>query len=361
MLNKADASSRFIVATHGEITSRSSRLGWLRPDLVVVDEAGTLGAGGVNPRSKTFVAHRDLAARSMRSVLATATPVATAHALDLRALMEVGHIPGTPSRVDLDRYVTYAEVLTEYGRTRKFPVSISQDGLSRLILPLAGSAVRTTIESVGGSLPSVRRDITWVPLGEESRRAYSRAADIRGLPGHQMRAAASRAPQPLVAAAVECLEAGIGSSGHGKIVVFTDNFDILNPLVDALENEGEEVRRLIGSMTSRQRSEAVEWHRAGGRRILAGTEALETGLNLQYSSFLMSVVPSWNPARERQREGRLRRFGSPFTEVAHAIIRPDVPLEERKDLALERKDAVADQVLSAVPAALQLDARGRST
>ena len=116
MLNKADSSSRFIVATHGEITSRSSRLGWLRPELLIVDEAGVLGAGGVNPRSKTFVAHRDLASRSMRSVLATATPVATAHALDLRALMEVGHVPGTPSRVDLDRYVTYAEVLTEVPR-----------------------------------------------------------------------------------------------------------------------------------------------------------------------------------------------------------------------------------------------------
>ncbi len=87
--------------------------------------------------------------------------------------------------------------------------------------------------------------------------------------------------------------------------------------------------------------------------MLVGNSALEEGLNLQHASLLVTVVASWSKSRELQREGRLLRLGSLHPRVHHVTVRPDVPLEVRKEARLEVKQAIADEVLRAVPSALR--------
>jgi hypothetical protein len=344
--------SRFIVAQHGEITSRIASLAWLVPDLLVVDEATVVGVGGEKPQAPTYAAHLALSRRSARSVMATATPVGTQHTLDLLALLEVGCIPGTPSRESIEPFLERRQVGNGYGRTREFIAGISDRGLALLTTPLEAHAIRTTVAEIGQELPVMVRKVVNVPLPKTDLDSYRAAARQDGLRRHQAQQSASRSPSALVAATVRQLTVGIGSVGHGKIVVFSDYFDLVDPLIAGLEAEGEDVIRLDGTMTAQQRDAAVQRHKEPGRRILVGTGAIEEGLNLQHSSLLVTVVASWSKARERQREGRLVRLGSPHRRVLHVTVRPDVPLEDRKEFALQRKDVIAKTVLQAAPSAL---------
>ena len=351
---KADVPmSRFVVATHGEICRRIGSLDWLVPDLLIVDEATAVGCGGIKPTAPTYTAHRLLSRRSGRSVLATATPVGSQHAMDLLALAEVGCIPGPPSRDSIDPHLHRVQIPTAYGRTWEFISGISDRGLALMIAPLRAHAIRTTASEIHQSLPVMVRTTLDVPLSRGDKVLYNAALHEEGLRRHQGQQSVSRSSSALVEATVELLTDGIGSEGHEKIVVFSDYFDLVNPLVEGLEAAGESVIRLDGTMSAKHRDDAVHRHMSTGRHMLVGTSAIEEGLNLQHSSLLVTVVASWSKARELQREGRLLRLGSLHPRVHHVTVRPDVPLEIRKEARLEVKQAIADEVLRAVPSALR--------
>ncbi len=127
-------------------------------------------------------------------------------------------------------------------------------------------------------------------------------------------------------------------------MIYTERFDLLDPLTDALTAAGLEPVRITGDESPKQRQAAIDLHAAGKVRCLIGTKALEAGLNIQHASLLVSLVQSYNPAREKQREGRLRRYGSTHGHIVHAVIYPDVPLEGRRQLLLDRKADLAQRL-----------------
>lgn len=344
-LDRSGPDSVFIVASHHQIASRAKKLDWLWPDAVIVDEAGVLGCGQ-DPSSPLYRSLKNMLGRAERSVLATATPVRTAHALDLHALMEAGRIPGTPMRGRLEREIRYREAQTSYG-VHRYPTGIGSAGLHLLTDALTEGAIRTTESDLDEALPTVVRSTITVPLSSTDLAAYRKAERRRALDRYWDRQKASRAEAPLVGALVEYLTTGPGRL-HDHAVVFTEYHDLVDPIVSALEPLGRPVWKVTGKTSVPQRHRAVISHRQSERGFLVGTEALETGLNLQHSSLLVSVVPTWDPARERQREGRLRRLGSRFPEISCVTIRPNVALEQRKDDRHAAKDAVARRVLDSV-------------
>lgn len=72
-------------------------------------------------------------------------------------------------------------------------------------------------------------------------------------------------------------------------------------------------------------------------RVLLGSRVLERGLNIQCASALYTLGSSWNPGREAQREGRIRRIGSPHATYEHVTFLMDHPHERRKWAQLRRK------------------------
>jgi hypothetical protein len=78
--------------------------------------------------------------------------------------------------------------------------------------------------------------------------------------------------------------------------------------------------------------------------VLLGSRVLERGLNLQHCRLLISLDPSWNPARERQREGRIRRIGSQHPTYEHIVLLPDTALTGIKMSKLARKANTAAAV-----------------
>jgi superfamily II DNA or RNA helicase len=347
-MEKAKPTDRFVITTHGKIQSRIDTLQGVSPDLLIVDEAAVVGGGGAKPQAKTYGAIREFTHRSQRSVFATATPVSTTHALDLWALLDAAAIPNTPSRSTLMRYITTAEIPNRWGGTTRVPVGITDAGLSLLTRAVAGASIRSTVQDTQRTLPNLRRQYLDVSLTASDREAYVHASGVAGLEGHQLRQAASRSQSALIPATLQYLRCGEGFN-HDKVIVFTENFDLLTPLERELRAASEPVLTLEGKMTSKQRASVIDWQKEEGRRILLGTEAMETGLNLQHCSLLVSVVQTWNPSRERQREGRLVRIGSLHPEVLHVVIRSAVSIESWKTYKHDVKQAIAARVLAAVP------------
>ena len=68
---------------------------------------------------------------------------------------------------------------------------------------------------------------------------------------------------------------------------------------------------ITGDTNQRQRQLIIDDFSSGsGQKIIAGTEAIEYGLNLQAGGILINVDLPWNPAKLHQRIGRVRRLGS---------------------------------------------------
>lgn len=343
--DKAKATDRFRVATHGVLARRAGKLDALGAGVLIVDEAQIVGGGGIDPDAATYRAIRELSEASTRSVFATATPVGTAHAFDLLALLECAQIPGCPSRAVMASHAEYRATATKWGTTDVL-AGITDHGLGLLIAPLARHAIRGTIEGTGQAMPTVVRHFVDVPLTGQDAQAYAGAGAVAGLRGHQHRQSASRSAAALVPALLYALEEA-DRRGHRHVVVFTDNFDLFDPITEALRASGRDVQTITGESTTAQRTAALRAHADAPASVLVGTGAVETGLNIQHASLLISVVQSWNPAREAQREGRLVRLGSQHREVTHLVIRPDVGIEAHKVNRHDRKRDVAERVIGA--------------
>lgn len=335
--------SRFLVTTHDTARNRPDLSTRGRFDLVIVDEASKVGGGGVNPRMPTYLMIRDICHAAGSSVLATAEPLNSTHALDLWALADVAGLPGLPTRADMNQMVKWAE-FDRYGYVKRQPDRISAKGFRLLTRSIQPYQHRTRLDSVA-DLPEVDRFLYPVPLTGKAAVTYQIALAESGLIGHHARTAASRDPRVLVPKVIDLLQSDY--SRHSSVVIFSDWFDVIDPLVNALDSAGITYDQVNGTKSARQRNEAVAGHRSGRVRVLVMTAAGEFGLNLQHSNLLITVVETYSPAREVQRVARIRRVGSQYDRLTHAVVFPDVSLERRKTKRRGSKEALIEQMWEA--------------
>lgn len=347
--NGRDTGTAFIITTHTKAQRAVDSFCAFAPTLLIVDEAQIVGRGGEDQGAPIYSALRRISEHSRGALLATASPVRSTHALELLALMEVACLPGVPSREQLAPHIDTREVTTRWG-VRTVSEGITDQGLEMLLEPLRSNAIRHTLDQLGaGVVPQlIVREPIVVALTRNEREAYEAANRGEGLQRHHARTKVSRSVGGLTDAVINYLTESEGAT-HRKKVVFTENFDLLHPLTTALQRRRISLWEITGDMTPKQRDANVAASRRAYDGVLIGTEAIETGLDLQHCSVLVSVIQSWNPERERQREGRLVRIGSQHNVVVHQPIRPDVPLELWKDTKRDMKQQLADRVLKSVP------------
>ena len=144
--------ARFVVVSHQWAARNKAALLGARWDLVVADEADVVASGATDPSSATCDAVRTCVAASTRSVLATATPVATTHGLDLYALLEAGKAPGLLPRDTFQARVRYELHDNGYGGVRRVPVALTQEGLTHLQHVVSACSVTTRLIDVGREL-----------------------------------------------------------------------------------------------------------------------------------------------------------------------------------------------------------------
>lgn len=347
-----DPGKPWVAVSHDWIGRNHDKLQQPSFDLVIVDEAHATGAGGENRRAAQYLGIRNAVRKAPRSVLATATPVASMHGLDLYALLEAGDAPGLISRTAFDKYVAYTLEDNHYGGKRRQNNGLYADGVTYLQQVVASCAVATRLEDLdhaNATLPHLTRVDRRVPLSPERRAYYDHVmTTYSGLKRHQKAVAAAIDHDDFTRYAVDQV-LRLRSDGHRHVLMYAPKFDLLDPIDTMLRAQGIPVWRITGKDSAKQRSKNLTAHIASPFGVLLGTAALETGLNLQHCSALISVDASWSHSREIQREGRVRRTGSPHEEVLHIVIGPDVPLEDRKADRVQDKATLLEQIMSAVP------------
>lgn len=334
-----------IVTTHALARTRLDAILARGPwPLLIIDEAQIVGGGGVKPHQQTYQAVKALSKDAERVIASTAEPVGTTHLLDLWALGDAIKAPGWPSQRRIGELIMWEEWPRVAGGriyTERIPVGITEAGKRLLFDCVARIGIRTALDEVVEGIPSIERIDHAVSLTATAQQAYANVSSS-GLHGHQTQTRISRDGSALIPYVLRLLAHDYRQ--HRSVVIYTEQFDLLDPLQDALTNAGQSHVRLTGQEPAKARQEALDLHRSGQARCLIGTKALEAGLNVQHASLLVSLVQSYNPAREKQREGRLRRLGSPHSSITHAVVYPDVPLEGRRRRVLEQKAALSEQL-----------------
>ena len=335
--DKAAADDSFLWITHESVHRRAEALALRAPfDYLVVDEGSKLGGLGEKPSAPVASGIRGVLQAARGSVVATGTPVNSPHGLDLWALAEAAGLP-VMSRHEYESGVKWRTLSTNRWQT-KVPDGIRWKVLERLAHQITPWAIRHTLADLETDLPDVRTQHHQVPLSQAAVQAYQQADRISdSLRWHQETQAASR-DVPLVEEALQIVQ----EHSTDSMLLFSDQFDLLDELAHRLTQSGVKFGRITGNETATQRAEAQEAFADRHIRLLLVTGAGEYGLNAQAASRLVTIAQTWSPAREAQRLGRIRRVGSPHQVVTHHIVSPAVALEERKQARLAKKQTLAD-------------------
>ncbi|KRF44597.1 hypothetical protein ASH01_11435 [Terrabacter sp. Soil811] len=326
-----------VVVSHDLVHAKVGALLRIRPRLVVVDEASGLKGGGVQ-----FESVREVCDHASRVIVATATPIEN-NPLELWTLFElVGTYPLGSRGQFLNQYCRVSTFDRRPSVVKGWKSELhARDAMQRI----ESSFLRRTADQVGLRLP-VREETSpvLVKLGRGQAADYAKAERINDpLRRHQRLREASRGAahgSPLHSAAVALVRREVRQGR--RVVLYTEYLDDLDGLHVLLEEA--RIPHLIvqGSTPQSRRSDAVDFFCAGGVPVLLGSRVLEYGLNLQSANTLVSVGMSYNPAREAQREGRLRRIGSPHRSFRHWLVLPDTDQIGRQMEILERKRETSD-------------------
>jgi superfamily II DNA or RNA helicase len=129
--------------------------------------------------------------------------------------------------------------------------------------------------------------------------------------------------------------------------VYCETLDFLDATEKQLSDEGIGWVRIDGSTPLDDRPHITAQFRDDPSvQVLLGSSVLDYGHNLQFCNWILSVDTTWNPAREQQREMRVRRLGSPHLTYTHTVLLPDTPkVRQDKAAALARKSLLLDQFL----------------
>jgi SNF2 family DNA or RNA helicase len=337
-------SDTVVITTTGLVRSRHDEL-WAVPfGAVLVDE---IHQGLANPGSATVRALTQMC-EHRHAYGASAEPVVDATLSSLHTIGQVLHLDGVMSGREYALGLIGENIAI--GRRRVWKITGITDATRDLLIKqVAKHSIRHTLDDVvaDGSLPALDRFLVIVPMSATGQAHAARAAQARGLDRHRHGTKASRDGDALVPAAVELLTTGL-LADHQRVILFTENFDLLDALALELEQANIPFATIDGSMTPKARAAAVAALTEGEVRCLIGTSALETGLSLQCATALISVVTSWSPAREGQREGRIRRLNSTHERVVHVVVKTDAPIEDRRNRRIDSKDDLARLFLAAL-------------
>lgn len=304
--------------------------------MLVLDEAGKLRGGG-----EMWKTVRGLTKAATRAIGLTATPMEN-HPIELFNVLDAIGTPHLWSRSTFEReYVSYRTVSAPGSTYPKYkPDGWATPAHSDAVRTYLGSVMlRRTAHDVSLPLPVnvTEEPVIWVEPYADQQEAYDRATKNRnyaqGFHDQQRAGYSAGESSAMLDKLVELLQ----ERGDRQAIVFNEYREVLDQIAERLKDAGITHVLIQGSVQDKNRQEAVDQFTSGDVRVLVGNVVLERGLNLQTCNLLISVGTSWNPAREAQREGRIRRARSEHAEYEHLTLMPTTRLSEAQWNVLERK------------------------
>lgn len=329
-----------LILSYETVHSRRQWLSRFPFQMLVLDEASN-----VKGRGQHFEAVRDLATRTPRVLSMTATPIEN-DPTELWTLLRATDTPGLWSQREFDEsFVIWRTAWVDArGRPHDVADSWHESALEEVRSYISQVVLRRTHQALGTIRPrKVETAAIEVPLTAAQRAAYEKANRSGGRDVVRKMEVASlfggKNP-PMVTALV----GELSRRPHEPAIVFCETLEMLDVVEKRLNDRGIATCRIEGKVSEAGRKEAISLHRSGHAHVLLASRVLEYGLNLQHCRLLISLDTSWNPAREKQREGRLCRLGSPHQTYEHLVIRPATGLAQAKADRLDRKLRAAELV-----------------
>lgn len=335
----------------------------VKPDLIVLDESSAIRTHA----AKTSKLTKLLTRGTPRIIELNATPTETS-LLDLHSQLEAlhmgvfgelssfehRHVRREPVRVKRGSMVYSQHVIVGYRNVDEFKERIRPFILRR----------RATDPEIEAELPGVTSETVWLELPPEQRRRYeeARRGIIKqykdGQRGLTLRAHFHHVQQacdstiafgdedPVSVKLDWILNALQGDLAEDKVVVFSQYKATLRDFERRLSEAKIGYVTYTGDVSDDDRDAAVQafWHDPQ-TRVIMGTSALERGLNLQRSAFLININMLWNPQRMVQLIGRLRRIGSEHARVVAINLMTADTLEGKVYERVSERAAVSEFVL----------------
>ncbi len=312
------AASCVLVGTYSKLRRCEEWATSFQWSLMVLDEVSAIRGGNAEHASARAVSRC-----ARRAVGLTATPLENNAGDTWAILAAVGTPHLWPKATFDDRFIIFEPGYTLPNGWQKVPpkaVGLRPDHLDELLAYLAQHTLRRDEDDAGVALPArVGDEVVWVQPTPAQRKALTAAARITNpLARHQKVQAACASTDGSSAKALAAVEWLGRHREHRKVLVYAENLDHLDVMGKLLARRGISYVRIEGKVSETQRRAGLErFERDGAIRVLLGSSVLERGLNLQLASALLSLGCSWNPGREAQREGRIRRIGSPHATYTH--------------------------------------------
>lgn len=210
--------------------------------------------------------------------------------------------------------------------------------------------IRRTFAEVGEQLPDVLVVTREVKLGAEQREAYDAIASgpyenelgavtqlsIAALYTKDMRG-------KITSAKLDVLPDLVEEIGSEKVVLVSESKRFCHLVVDVLHKHGK-VALIDGDTSDTVRSTIVNEFTNGATQYLVGTSAIERGLNLQRASWLINLDLPWNPAKWKQRVGRLRRLASKHSCIRVINLLASDTIDEHVRRVIYAKDSLFTQL-----------------
>ena len=303
---------------------------------VILDEAGKLRGGG-----EIWKTVRAIAAEAPRVIGLTATPMEN-HPIELFNVLAAIGTPHLWTRSKFEsEFVSYRTVSAPGSA---YPQSkpdgwATEEHAAAVGAYLRRVMLRRTSKQVSLSLPVnvTEEPVIWVEPYADQQEAYEKAARNRnqaqGFHDQQRAGFSAGESSAMLDRLVELLV----ERGERQAIVFNEYREVLEQIGERLTEAGISHVVIQGSVQDKNRQDAVDRFTRGEVRVLVGNVVLERGLNLQTCNLLISVGTSWNPAREAQREGRIRRARSEHAEYEHLTLMPTTRLSEAQWATLARK------------------------
>jgi len=122
-----------------------------------------------------------------------------------------------------------------------------------------------------------------------------------------------------------------------KLLVFTENRDTLDYLVEKFRAWGFKVAEIYGGMDRDTRSTAQAYFKdPDGAQILVATDAAGEGINLQFCRLMVNYDIPWNPNRLEQRMGRIHRYGQKYSVRIFNLVAEDTREGHVLDAVLDK-------------------------
>jgi SNF2 family DNA or RNA helicase len=320
------------------------------PAVVVIDEAMKLKGGG-----KGHSAICRLTKDVPRVLVMTATPFEN-DGVETYRILQLLHLPNIWPEADFNRrFILWSEPFRIPGTFSKVParaLGLRPDGLAEFreflhgFLPGTGVMLRRTAEEVHARVPvRVGDRVRWIRLNADQQAAYNSVPGKGGV-AHIKRTQIARQTDGSSALVDALMNALHYEFGNEKVIVYCETLPVLAQVSERLEACGIGYVSVEGKVLPKVRGNLLATFRDDpSTRVLVGSRVLELGLNIQHCRVLISLDSSDNPQRESQREGRIRRIGSPHETYVHITLLPDTSTSVRRAESLDEKRRGAAQLL----------------